>query len=252
MAWRETCRDGGREAGALISKATQYTTRYTHICERIDDEQIQQRCTPIRTCRLSLLPLQNEAHCILRGNKSRHPNKTQKCLGVQTTRSSMPVCLSAPPSYCSRTPSIVSCKPVPDLTSPASSTAQGLPSQGLSRPDRSIIASPSSQACLFPRAQATLQAPSSPVVEGSQILSLHLTDNLRRPPQTLHHLQTLLPPTDRVLALLEQIIQLRLPVHLLQQLTLHVLLRVPSNHTSQQTTPSCCRDEKVLTQPTST
>ena len=57
--------------------------------------------------------------------------------------------------------------------------------------------------------------------------SLHLTDNLLRPPQTLHHLLTLLPPADGILALLEQIVQFLRPVHLLQQFPLHLFFRMP-------------------------
>lgn len=49
----------------------------------------------------------------------------------------------------------------------------------------------------------------------SALPSLHLAHNLARPTQRLHHLLALLPPPHRILTLLEQIIQLLLPIHLL-------------------------------------
>lgn len=60
----------------------------------------------------------------------------------------------------------------------------------------------------------------------SSIHSLHLTNNLTRPAQTLHHLLTLLPPPHSIIALPQQIIQFRGAVHLLQQFPLHFLFRV--------------------------
>ncbi len=56
---------------------------------------------------------------------------------------------------------------------------------------------------------------------------LHLTDNLLCATKTLDHLLAFLPPPDGVVALLEQIVKLVGPVHLLQQLALHVFFRVP-------------------------
>ena len=57
---------------------------------------------------------------------------------------------------------------------------------------------------------------------------LHLTDNLAGSRQTLHHLLTLFSSTDRVVALLEQVVQLRVAVHVLQQFALHAILGEPS------------------------
>ncbi|KAK2603029.1 hypothetical protein N8I77_009515 [Diaporthe amygdali] len=48
-------------------------------------------------------------------------------------------------------------------------------------------------------------------------------DHPNRVPR-LHHLLALLPPPDRVVALLEQVVQLRRPVHVLEELTLHLVL----------------------------
>ena len=61
---------------------------------------------------------------------------------------------------------------------------------------------------------------------------LHLTNNLLRPGQTLDHLLTLLPPTDGVLALLEQVVEFLRLVHLLEQLALHVFFGVPVHYSS--------------------
>jgi hypothetical protein len=56
--------------------------------------------------------------------------------------------------------------------------------------------------------------------------SLHLRNNLLCPPQTLHHLLTLLPPPNRIIRLLEQIIKFLCPIHLLQKMSLHFFLCV--------------------------
>lgn len=52
---------------------------------------------------------------------------------------------------------------------------------------------------------------------------LDLVNNLARPSQTLNHLLALLPSPDREITLLEQLIQFRSLVHVLQQLALHFL-----------------------------
>ena len=59
------------------------------------------------------------------------------------------------------------------------------------------------------------------------VRSLHSANNLTSLAQRSDHLQTLLPPPNSIVALLEQIIQLLCPVHLLQQLALHLVFRVP-------------------------
>jgi hypothetical protein len=59
--------------------------------------------------------------------------------------------------------------------------------------------------------------------DGSSIL-LHLTDNLARSPKALHHLLALLSASDRVVALFQQVIQLVVAVHVLEQLPLHFVL----------------------------
>jgi hypothetical protein len=53
--------------------------------------------------------------------------------------------------------------------------------------------------------------------------SLHLTDNLLGATQTLHHLLALLPPSDGVIALSEQVVQFLGSVHLFQELALHLV-----------------------------
>jgi len=55
---------------------------------------------------------------------------------------------------------------------------------------------------------------------------LHLTNNLTRLRQRLHHLQTLLPSADRVVALLEQLIDLVGAVHVLEEFALHFVAGV--------------------------
>jgi len=55
---------------------------------------------------------------------------------------------------------------------------------------------------------------------------LHLTNNLTRLRQRLHHLQTLLPSADRIVALLEQLIDLVGAVHVLEELALHLVAGV--------------------------
>ena len=55
---------------------------------------------------------------------------------------------------------------------------------------------------------------------------LNLADNLAGPRETLHHLLALLPSADRVVALLEQVIELAVAVHVLQQLALHFVFGV--------------------------
>jgi hypothetical protein len=52
---------------------------------------------------------------------------------------------------------------------------------------------------------------------------LHLVDNLLRLGQALHHLLTVLAPPDRVLGLLEELVELIGLVHLGEKLALHVL-----------------------------
>ena len=56
--------------------------------------------------------------------------------------------------------------------------------------------------------------------------SLHLTNNLARLAQRLHHLRALLSATNRVVALLEQVVEFRLAVHLLEEFALHFVLGV--------------------------
>lgn len=56
---------------------------------------------------------------------------------------------------------------------------------------------------------------------------LDLADNLASTAQTLDHLLTLLPPADGVVALLEQIVQLVVAIHVLQKLALHLVLGEP-------------------------
>jgi hypothetical protein len=60
-------------------------------------------------------------------------------------------------------------------------------------------------------------------------LLLHLIDNLTRFTQTLDHLQAFLPSPRCVLALLEQIVEFFLLVHLLQELPLHFFFGVSIN-----------------------
>jgi hypothetical protein len=55
---------------------------------------------------------------------------------------------------------------------------------------------------------------------------LHLTNNLTRLRQRLHHLQTLLPSADRIVALLEQLIDLVGAVHVLEEFALHLVTGV--------------------------
>ena len=61
-------------------------------------------------------------------------------------------------------------------------------------------------------------------------LSLHLTDNLSRTLQRLYHLLALLAAADGVVALLEQVVQLALPIQVLEQLLLHLLLGEPNQN----------------------
>lgn len=49
----------------------------------------------------------------------------------------------------------------------------------------------------------------------THITLLNLTNNLASPRQTIHHLLALLPSPNSVIALLEQIVQLAGPVHVL-------------------------------------
>ena len=58
------------------------------------------------------------------------------------------------------------------------------------------------------------------------VTSLHLADNLASLAQTLDHLQTLLPPPDGVVALFEEVVNLIGAVHVLQELTLHLVFGV--------------------------
>lgn len=53
---------------------------------------------------------------------------------------------------------------------------------------------------------------------------LHLADDLAGAAEALHHLLALLPSAYGVVALLQQIIQLVVAVHVLQQFTLHLVL----------------------------
>jgi hypothetical protein len=56
---------------------------------------------------------------------------------------------------------------------------------------------------------------------------LHLANNLARSAKTLHHLQTLLPSPNGVVALLEQIVEFLSAVHLLEEFSLHFFFGVP-------------------------
>lgn len=56
-------------------------------------------------------------------------------------------------------------------------------------------------------------------------LLLHLADNLTGTRQTLHHLLAFFPPADRVVALLQQVVEFGITVHVFEQLTLHLVLR---------------------------
>jgi len=55
---------------------------------------------------------------------------------------------------------------------------------------------------------------------------LHLTNNLTRLRQRLHHLQTFLPSADCIVALLEQLIDLVGTVHVLEEFALHLVAGV--------------------------
>ena len=56
---------------------------------------------------------------------------------------------------------------------------------------------------------------------------LNLADNFAGTAQALDHLLALLPPADGVVALLEQIVQLVVAIHVLQKLALHLILGKP-------------------------
>lgn len=56
--------------------------------------------------------------------------------------------------------------------------------------------------------------------------SLHLTDNLLCATETLHHLLALFPPTDSVVAFLQEVIKLGCLVHVFEKLLLHALFGV--------------------------
>ena len=77
---------------------------------------------------------------------------------------------------------------------------------------------------------------------------LYLADNLRRSPQALYHLLALLPPLHRVVALLKQAIQFLCPVHLLQQLALHLLFRVSVDTTVSKALKSLLKSTEASLQ----
>ena len=56
---------------------------------------------------------------------------------------------------------------------------------------------------------------------------LDLADDLARASEALDHLLALFPPADGVVALLEQVVQLVIAVHVLEQLALHSVLGEP-------------------------
>ena len=56
-----------------------------------------------------------------------------------------------------------------------------------------------------------------------KIYLLHLTDDLTGLGQGLDHLQTFLSPPDRVVAFLEEIVEFAGAVHVLEELSLHLV-----------------------------
>lgn len=60
------------------------------------------------------------------------------------------------------------------------------------------------------------------------IILLHLADDLARFRQRLHHLLAFLSSSNRMLAFLEQIVNFVGPVHLFEELSLHLIFRVPA------------------------
>ena len=61
----------------------------------------------------------------------------------------------------------------------------------------------------------------------SPTFSLHLTDNLTRLAETFDHLHTFLTPPNGVVALLEQIVNFIGPIHMFEELPLHLVFGVP-------------------------
>lgn len=82
-----------------------------------------------------------------------------------------------------------------------------------------------SKCCFFfSRVEAILP----PAIPTPRATLLHLADNFAGLAQTLHHLQTFFPSSDRVVALLEEFVELLCSVHLFEQFSLHFIFRVPS------------------------
>ena len=77
---------------------------------------------------------------------------------------------------------------------------------------------------------------------------LHLADDLAGPGQALDHLLAFLAPPHRVVAFLEQVIQLVVAVHVFQEFALHLILGEPeifSSHPWQRIQRQ--RTERVCT-----
>lgn len=63
----------------------------------------------------------------------------------------------------------------------------------------------------------------------SSLPLLHLADNLAGLAERLNHLLALLPSSNRKVAFLEQIVHIVSPVHVFEELTLHLVLGKPIN-----------------------